>query len=295
MYHHDNAFFISHLAYGIHAHSTLCPSDATTSIITKSQTLHQELREMSKQATEEASIAHAKQLQHDRQTADFNVTISKLQSSLREAERSSSSKSSDDKASKESSPETANQLKLLSEEVMRLREKVANQNSESVAMRNRLKVATDRATKAEDELTEARMIRSSSGNLDIESGLPNGMSRRRRGGDQSGPSIRSVMRLEPGQGEGKEQIGKVVDALDSFAVSSGKIMRKNPLARAGFIAYLLLIHIWTFILIFFHAHNFESVHGDFGAGVSVSHGPHALMQQHPLSDPKLIAAKRASP
>jgi hypothetical protein len=240
---------------------------------------------MSKQSTQEASAAHARQLQHDRQIADLTVTISKLESSLRDAERSSSGITENEKANKDDDPDMANQVKLLSEEVLRLREKVANQNSESVAMRNRLKAAVDRAAKAEDELTEARMVRSA-GNMDIEIGAPNGMSRRRRGADQAGPSIRSVMRLEPGQGEGKEQIGKVVDALDSFAVSSGKMMRRNPLARAGFIVYLLLIHVWTFILIFFHAHNFESVHGDFGAGVSVPHGPHALMQQHPL-DPKI--------
>jgi hypothetical protein len=47
-------------------------------------------------------------------------------------------------------------------------------------------------------------------------------------------------------------------------------------ARAGFIFYLLLMHLWTFVLLFFHAHSFESDHADFGA---VDHGPHALMQQ----------------
>jgi hypothetical protein len=36
------------------------------------------------------------------------------------------------------------------------------------------------------------------------------------------------------------------------------------------------MQLWTFVLLFFHAHSFESVHADFGA---VAHGPHALMQQ----------------
>jgi hypothetical protein len=47
------------------------------------------------------------------------------------------------------------------------------------------------------------------------------------------------------------------------------------MARAGFIVYLLLVHLWTFVLLFFHAHNFETVH-DYD---SVSVGPHALLQQ----------------
>jgi hypothetical protein len=50
------------------------------------------------------------------------------------------------------------------------------------------------------------------------------------------------------------------------------------LARAGFIFYLILIHLWSFVILFFHAHSFEE-HGDFGAGVGVPHGPHAMMTQ----------------
>lgn len=56
-------------------------------------------------------------------------------------------------------------------------------------------------------------------------------------------------------------------------------MRRNPLARGGFILYLLLLHLWTFVVIVFHAHNYEHVHGDFGGGKQLPHGPHALMQQ----------------
>lgn len=60
---------------------------------------------------------------------------------------------------------------------------------------------------------------------------------------------------------------------------TGKYLRSNPIARAGFLLYLLLIHLWTFVLFIFHAHGFETVHGDFGGG-GVPHGPHALMQAH---------------
>lgn len=37
------------------------------------------------------------------------------------------------------------------------------------------------------------------------------------------------------------------------------------------------------MLLFFHAHSFETEHADFGAGVRVPHSPHALMQQKVLA------------
>jgi hypothetical protein len=61
--------------------------------------------------------------------------------------------------------------------------------------------------------------------------------------------------------------------LTSFFLS-GTYLRRNPLARAGFIFYLLLIHLWTFVLLFFHAHYFESDHV-----MQAPHGPNALIMQ----------------
>jgi hypothetical protein len=250
----------------------------------QSEALHQQLRAMSRETTQEASAVHTKQLQYDRQIADMSLTISKLQAILREAEKEPSGESGVLEPTKGNDDEMANQIKLLSEEVLRLREKVANHNSESLTMKNRLRAAVDRATKADDELAAA--VTSTNGNDMYDSmeragpSSGNGLGRRRRtGAPLPSGSIRSAMRLNPGQGERTEQIGNVVDALDSFAVSTGKYLRRNAVARAGFIVYLLLIHIWTFVLLFFHAHSFETEHGDFGAGIGLPHGPHALMQQ----------------
>jgi len=67
-----------------------------------------------------------------------------------------------------------------------------------------------------------------------------------------------------------------------FADYIGKFLRYNPLARGGFILYLLILHLWTFFVLFFHTHSYETVHPDFGAGRDVAHGPHALMQQQPV-------------
>lgn len=62
-------------------------------------------------------------------------------------------------------------------------------------------------------------------------------------------------------------------------VYSGKYLRKNPLARAGFIFYLILIHLWTFALLFFHAHSFDTERGDLRSAIGASHGPHVLMMK----------------
>jgi hypothetical protein len=78
------------------------------------------------------------------------------------------------------------------------------------------------------------------------------------------------------------------------ACSSAKYIRQNPLARAGFIAYFLLIHFWTFVVLFLHAHSFDP--GRASEWGTVPHGPHAMVQQHQDQiqgmDPAIAAAKQ---
>lgn len=302
----------------------------------KSETLQTQLRDLSKETTQEATIVHAKQIQYDRQIADMSLTISKLEASLREATRQDSMLMTDTATTSVESASTMNdhnnknnyetmkQIKELSEEVVRLRDKVATHNSESLAMKHRLRAATDRAQQAEEELAIAKSSSTKDDpdmmydSLERATPLSSG-SRRRKTGTSTTGSIRAAMRLESGHGERSEQIGQVVDAVDSFAVTtgkwfsfptgmgsishhslqrslsvidlthsgtlcnfsflfhSGKYLRKNPIARAGFIFYLILIHLWTFALLFFHAHSFGAERCDFQEGVRISHGPHALM------------------
>jgi hypothetical protein len=181
-----------------------------------------QLRNLSKETTHEATMVHAKQLQYDRQIADMSLTISKLEASLREAEKPGNG---DLAASEESlhDQEMSSQIKLLSEEVVKLRDKVASQNSESLAMKHRLKAAVDRANKLEDDLVAARS--SSEGNGDLYDYMERAQNSRRRragGGAPNSGSIRSAMRLDASGGERTQQIGQVVDAVDSFAVSTGR-------------------------------------------------------------------------
>lgn len=253
----------------------------------RNENLKRELLEVSKEYTEEASVIHSRQQIHDRHVGELTQTISKLKAELRES-KTGSRRGSGDRLGADDS-EDVRQIKSLSEEVLRQREKVGSSSSEISALKSRLSVALDRAAKAEDAAEAAR----GSTHLDIERGPASGNGMRRRGGgrkttESNGTSMRSALNLDVVQGEGSERVGKSLDALDKFLVDSGKFLRYNPLARLIFIVYLLMLHLWTFLLLFVHAHTFEDVHGDFGAGGTQAHGPHALMQQSPLPIPTMI-------
>ena len=244
--------------------------------------LHQQIKKISKVSTQEASSIQVEQMQNRRRIAEMALTISRLEGSLRDAQRESSNraKSSSQMLGDE---ELAQQVKLLSEEVLRLRDKLGNTSGEQLALNNRLRAALDRASKAEEDLASATAGASTDAYDSMERAGVRGKGgiQRRRPGAQEGSTIRSAMRLGPGQGDRTEQLGKVVDAIDGFAVTTGKYLRRNPLARAGFILYLLLVHLWSFVLLFFHAHNFDIRRDDLGAtGPGVSVGPQALIQQH---------------
>jgi hypothetical protein len=49
-----------------------------------------------------------------------------------------------------------------------------------------------------------------------------------------------------------------------------------------------MIHVWALALLAFHAHSYETIHGDFGTGHQLAHGPHALMQANEPQMAKLL-------
>jgi hypothetical protein len=106
-------------------------------------------------------------------------------------------------------------------------------------------------------------------------------------------SIRAAINLQNSHNENIERVGKVIDGLDKLSVETGKFLRYNPLARGGFILYLLVLHLWTFAVLFFHTHRFETVHGDFGSGQPFAHSPQAVMQMHDPAIFKQIVAEKA--
>jgi hypothetical protein len=243
--------------------------------------LHRQLKEMSKESTQEATSTQVQQLQYERRVAEMTLTISRLEASLRDAQNENT-KGENINNRDPADEELAQQVKLLSEEVVRLRDNLGNSSSELKTLKSRLHVALERASKAEDELASAAAFGGSDvyNSMELGSGnreSSNATARRRKAGGSQNSTIRAAMRLTSAQGDRTEQLAKVVDAVDDFAVTTGKYLRKNPMARAGFILYLLLMHIWTFVLLFHHAHNFETLKGD---DIAMAVGPQALIDFH---------------
>jgi hypothetical protein len=243
--------------------------------VQRATSLQSELEELSKERTQEATVSHQQQRSHDRQLADLHRTVAQLESECRAYEEGTESTHKHGNHHSKDDLENLRQIKQLSEEVLRQREKITNSSSELSALKSRLKAANDRASKAETSLESAQ--NENGGMHDVELADYSKIRRRRR--EPKVETIRSALHLDSlSQTKSTEQIGKALDGLDSFLVQSGKVLRYQPIARLFFILYLLMIHLWTFFLIFIHAHGFETVHGDFGAGQGVPHGPHALMR-----------------
>jgi len=248
--------------------------------------MQQELRDMSKERTLEATFARSKQHQFDRQIAEMSLQISKLESNLREAHKSGGSVGKSG-----ISDGNSRQLTELTEQVVRHQENMGRAKSEISALRNRLQVAVTRAENAEEALE--RLEANNEGDIESGSyGAPvsgNGGMRRRR--KRNEVSIRSAINLSStsARNQNTERLGKAIDTLDNFSVQTGKYLRYNPLARGSFILYLIMLHTWTFVVLFLHTHKFETIHGDFGAGHHLAHGPHALMQQTRPEISKIVA------
>ena len=172
---------------------------------------------MSKECTKEASAVHTKQVNYERKIADLCLTISRLETTLREAEKRNLPAVSD------SEPQSLDngEVKRLSEKVFQMGDKIANHNSEIKTFKSRLRAANERAEKAEEELASLTMARENSA-YDIERAGSATLGRRRKPGGLPNSSIRTAMNLNGVQGERTEQIGKVVDVVDSFAVSTGE-------------------------------------------------------------------------
>jgi chromosome segregation ATPase len=181
---------------------------------------------MSKESTQEASSAQVKLLEYQRRVADMKLAISRLETNLRDAQKQGTDR--DGTANVDSSDDQMKQqAKLLSDEVVRLRDKLGNSSGELLALKSRLQAALERASKAEEELASVHtgVGNDSYDSLERASGSRNPVSlaRRRKAGIAHSSTIRSAMRLDPGQGDRTEKIGKVVDVVDSFAVTTGTL------------------------------------------------------------------------
>lgn len=163
-----------------------------------------------------------KQNKHDRQVAELTLQLSRTQQQTN-AEYGSSNKDSTD-SSKNSAEvhDLRNQIKELSEEILKTREKFGGSSSEIATLKSRLRAANDRAEKAEKDLEDALAVESADSYDRMERALPQaGSSMRRRGAGKAPRSgaatISGAMHLPKDQ-----KIVKGVDAIDSFSMSTGK-------------------------------------------------------------------------
>ena len=53
--------------------------------------------------------------------------------------------------------------------------------------------------------------------------------------------------------------------MDTVSLDVGNMLRNTPMARLGFLLYLLFLHFWLFTVLAYQVHNFEMEHGDFGS------------------------------
>ena len=222
-----------------------------------------------------------KQNKHDRQIAELTLQLNRLQQQADSESRKGSSDDLESGASRSDAEvhDLRNQVKELSEEILKSREKISTYSTEMSTLKSRLKAAIDRADKAEAAVEEAVAVQ----NDRMERGVPTSGNMKRRGtkGSGSGTStLSSAMMLNR-----SERVGKAIDTIDSFSVSTGKYLRANPIARGAFVFYLIILHLWTFIVIFFHAHNFELDHRD-----EMPHGPESIAQNQLGAGGNLMSA-----
>ncbi len=105
-------------------------------------------------------------------------------------------------------------------------------------------------------------------------------------------SISSSLGLQPGRfptGGWREMLSSLLDTFDALAIDLGSHFRHFPISRLAFMLYLLILHLWAFFLLVYHAHAQ-------GTGDS-THGPEALLRsyRHMEQVPKVIAAANSTP
>jgi hypothetical protein len=270
-------------------------------------TLHEELQDLSKEQTDELSVSHSKQREYERTISDLTTTITKLNMRLAmpqdigddENARDFISSSSGGQYSGDDKKETDHlrkQIASLSEKIVEQQSRIDSGRGEISTMKNRLQSALVRAETAEKSLEGANQqltmmdIPASSGHssADEELGLP--VRRKRRSGfhkTSKVESIRSALGLHPGRfpSDGwQEMIASLLDTFDTLSVDLGSHFRHYPMSRLAFMMYLLVLHMWAFFLLVYHAH----AQGDVGG----EHGPEAMMRSYHYMEqaPQLMTA-----
>jgi hypothetical protein len=242
----------------------------------RSEFLQQELQDVSNERVAEAVAVNERQRENDDKVAALSAQVSRLEGSLRELKQNDDGggTSTDDTTEPASDSDRARQLvrdldrskrqiSSLSDQLIRQQGSTEVAKSEILALKGRLQAASARAEAAEK--SDEKVYEMEGGGVTYTASK---LRRRVKGGSTrlnqlQTRSVRSVLGMRLNAGNGMDQLALTVDALDSWMLDTGSIMRHEPLARLGFALYLTVLHLWCFILVFFHA--VASEHGDLGA------------------------------
>jgi len=255
--------------------------------------LRKELAVISSERERDAAALFAAQRQNATRVAELATKVAQLESSLTKSEQErkhfleqklqqdkhiveGGSVGENEQASGDNpyaSSFSGERVTQLSEQVLKKQFMIDSLRSEISALKQRLRVATNRAKIAEEALTDqTSSVRNSKNDiLEIDLGYAPASHTgiRKRGGGANTASIRSVMSLHGN--DRKEKIGEAIDVVDAWSVETGTYLRRNPIARGLFLLYLMMLHLWTLGLLIFHSHRYEVVHGDFGHGATGVH------------------------
>ena len=189
------------------------------------------------------------------------------------------------------------QVANLSQQLLRKQQHVLELQAERSTLRSRLDDAQANAQAAERQVLELR-----GGDVeDLEGGYSTygrsinvGMSR--RGGVSPGTASkgkggsRIVQEMEKFGVNAGPGVTRTIDALDSWSLDVGRVLRTHPLIRIGAVLYLIVIHLWVFFILSMQTHTLD----EGGAGLS-GLSPHDFVNTnlgefHQRVDPETIAA-----
>jgi len=230
--------------------------------IQKAEALQKELKDIYQERTQEMSASLSREKIYDQRVADLNGKVSQLESRLRNLVHSDddnevSSENPTILHFQEKEKEYQKQISSLTDDLLKQRGRLENASTEVLTLRNRLRTALTRAENSEKEAHAAIAVEA---NYDIERGQvgrSNGVKVRRRFGGRikKTASIRSAFKIDSNDGEVRQAIGGAIDSMDKVSMQTVNYLRVDPVGRAFFILYLIVLHLWTFCLLAFHAHG----------------------------------------
>lgn len=184
----------------------------------------------------------------------------------------------------------AQNVQNLSKQLLSKQSQVLELHAERSALKSRISDLQARCSKAEQQLITLRDLEDDDfssvleGNDDAESGGVGGSMYGNSGASSSGGgglkqrggrnnSVLAPPRRPPGSHKmisDLEKLGvkpapavaKAVNYIDAWTLLTGKFLKSYPMLRFGFVLYLLILHLWVFIVLGYQTHSLEELELD---------------------------------